>query len=183
MVINVNRNDYATHSDFCAIFRQQLDRLYLLSLILAGDEVIAEKCFLAAFNSCAKQGLVFRESALSWSRRSVIKSAIKFVLPAACNSSGQHLSGNRSDLSIHSDALLKSVQDLPPFDRFVFVMSVLERYSDRECALLLGCSRADILPARIRAFQQISTRGEKSYPSLSSWKLPYLVDADWLECG
>ena len=179
----MNRSDYATHADFCAIFREQLDHLYLLALILAGGEVIAEKCFLAAFDLCAAESRVFKESALSWSRRSVIKSAINFVLPAACNSSRQHFASNRSDLSVHPDTLLKCVQDLPAFDRFVFVMSVLECYSDRECALLLGCSYADILPARIRAFQQMSTQKENNYPSHSSGKQPYLVNADWLECG
>lgn len=178
----MNRNDYATQSDFCAIFRQQLDRLHFLALILAGDELIAEKCFLAAFDSCAQETRVFRESALSWSRRSVIKNAIRIVLPAPGNSSRQCLVAKRSSLDLDEDASLKCLQDLPPFDRFVFVMSVLERYSDRECALLLGCSYADILPARIRAFQQIR-REEKNYPSHSSGTQPYLVDADWLECG
>lgn len=179
----MNRNDYATHSDFCAIFRNHLDHLYLLALILAGDELIAEKCFLAAFDSCAQESRVFRESAVSWSRRSVIKNAIRIVLPASINSSRQCLAAKCNSLELYEDATLKCLQDLPPFDRFVFVMSVLERYSDRECALLLGCSYADILPARIRAFQQISTREEKNYPSNSSGTQPYLVDADWLECG
>src|SRR5258708_31900362 len=88
----------------------------------------------------------------------------------------RHFLGNRN-------ASLKFVQELPPFDRFVFVMSVLERYSARECALLLDCSPTDVLPARIRAFQQISTSVEKSYPDNSSGAQPYVVDADWLECG
>lgn len=59
----MNGNDYATHSDFCVIFRNHLDRLYLLALILTGDELIAEKCFLAAFDSCAEQELVFTQVA------------------------------------------------------------------------------------------------------------------------
>jgi DNA-directed RNA polymerase specialized sigma24 family protein len=179
----VNRNDYATHSDFCAIFRNHLDHLYLLALILAGDELIAEKCFLAAFDSCAQESRVFRESALSWSRRSVIKNEIRIVWPASGNSSRHFLAAKRNSLDLDEDASLNCLQDLPAFDRFVFVMSVLERYSDRECALLLGCSYADILPARIRAFQQISTREKRNFPSHSSGTQPYLVDADWLECG
>jgi DNA-directed RNA polymerase specialized sigma24 family protein len=176
----VNRNDYATHSDFCAIFRQHMDRLYLLALMLAGNELMAEKCFLAAFDSCAEESRVFRDSALSWSRRSVIKSAIRFVLPASASSSRHHLVSNGTRPNLDQDASLRCVQELPAFDRFVFVMSVLERYSDRECALLLGCSCTDILPARICALQQISRRGEKSYPGHSSLTQPYLVDADRL---
>src|SRR5215469_10388521 len=81
--MNMNRNDYATQEDFCAIFRNHLDRLYLLALVLAGDELMAEECFLAAFDSCAEENRVFKESALSWIRRSVIKNAIRIVLPAS----------------------------------------------------------------------------------------------------
>jgi hypothetical protein len=41
------------------------------------------------------------------------------------------------------------------FERFVYVMSVLERYSDLDCSVLLGCARREVVGARIRAFQQI----------------------------
>ena len=177
------RNDHATHSDFCAIFREQLDSLFLLALLLTGDEPSAEKCFLVGFDTCVHGSPVFKELAISWSRRSVIKTAIRLMLPAPSDASRPYLVGNRSNLNLDQDASLKCVQDLPLFDRFVFVMSVLERYSDRECALLLGCSGADILPARIRAFQQISTKAEKSYPSQSIGDQPYVVNPDWLECG
>jgi len=53
------REDYAAHSDFCAVFLQQLDRLYSLALLLTGDELTAEECLLAAFDSCEQRGLVF----------------------------------------------------------------------------------------------------------------------------
>ena len=171
--MNMNRNEYATHEDFCAIFRNQLDRLYLLALILAGDELVAEECFQAAFESCAGESRVFMESALSWSKRSIIKNAIRIVLPGSRNSSPNGLVRKRNGLNVDEDASLKSVQNLPSFDRFVFVMSVLERYSDHECALLLGCSFADILPARIRTLQRIA-RFEKDYPCSQSGTLSHM---------
>jgi DNA-directed RNA polymerase specialized sigma24 family protein len=177
------RNDYATHSDFCAIFHQQLDRLYSLALILNGDELRAEECLLAAFDSCVEGSLVFKGSAVAWSRRSVIKRAIRFMLPSPSSPFLPDLVGNRCDSSSDRDASLKSVRDLSSFDRFVFVMSVLERYSDRECALLLDCSCADVVAARIRALQQISRRLTEMYPYYGSGAQPYVVDADWLECG
>lgn len=177
-----HRSEYATHSDFCAAFREQLDRLFLLALLLSGDELTAEKCLLTAFDTCVDGSLVFRESTASCSRRSVIKTAIRFTLRASSDSSHSDLVGNRTELDLNHDASLKRVQELSPFDRFVFVMSVLERYSDRECSLLLDCAIGDILPARIRAFQQIS-RLEKRYPVHSSEAQPYVVDPDWLECG
>jgi hypothetical protein len=175
-------SDYATHSDFCAVFLQDLDRLCLLALILTGDELRVEGCLLAALDSCEQRDRVFRQSAVSWCRRSVIKATIRSMSPAPWNSSRPYLVGNRSDPGLDQDASLKCIQELPPFDRFVFVMSVLERYSDRECALLLGCSCADIPAARIGAFQQMSARLSKGYAGHSGGG-HYVVDADWLECG
>jgi hypothetical protein len=155
-----------------------------LALILTRDELGAEECLLAAFDSSVEGRPVFKESAVVWSRRSVIKCAIQFMLPSLSSPSRSNLVANRRDWSSELDVSLKSVQELRPLERFVFVMSVLESYSDRECALLLGCSCADILAARIRAFQQISTtRLSKSYASHASGALPSVVDADWLECG
>lgn len=176
-------SDFAAPSDFCAIFVQQLDRLYSLALVLTGDESRAEECLLVALDSCAEGSPVFKESAVAWSRRMVIKRAIRFMLPSPASPSHSDLVGNHSDSSSEQDALLKSVQELSPFDRFVFVMTVLERYSDRDSALLLDCSCADVVVARIRAFQQVSRRLIEMYPGYDSGAQPYLVDADWLECG
>lgn len=46
-----------------------------------------------------------------------------------------------------SDAVLA----LEDFERFVFVISVLEHYSVHECALLLGCSQQTVREGRTRA--------------------------------
>jgi hypothetical protein len=48
-----------------------------------------------------------------------------------------------------------AVLRLEPFERFVYVMSVLERYSDLDCSVILGCARRDVIAARIRGLQQI----------------------------
>jgi DNA-directed RNA polymerase specialized sigma24 family protein len=177
------RDGYAAHSDFCAVFLQQLDRLYLLALILTGDELRAEECLLAALDSCEQRDLVFKESALSWSRRAVIKTAIRSMSPAPFDPARHYLLGHRGDPSFDQDVSIKCLLELRAFDRFVFVMSVLESYSDRDCALLLGCSCADVVVARIRASQQISRRLTAMYPDDDSGSQPYVVDADWLECG
>ena len=48
-----------------------------------------------------------------------------------------------------------AVLRLEPFERFVYVMSVLERYSDLDCSVILGCARRDAIAARIRGLPQI----------------------------
>jgi hypothetical protein len=44
---------------------------------------------------------------------------------------------------------IDTVTKLSPFERFVFVMSVLERYSHWDCSLLLGCSMNKVAQARM----------------------------------
>jgi len=176
-------DDYAAHSDFCAVFLQEMDRLYSLALILTGDELRAEECLLAALDSCEQRDLVFKASAVSWSRRTVIKIAIRSMSPAPFGPARPYLVGHRSDLNFEQNVSLKCLLDLPALDRFVFVMSVLEGYSDRDCALLLDYSCADVVAARIRAFQQISRMLTEMYPDYDSGAQPYLADADCLECG
>jgi hypothetical protein len=176
------RNDYATRRDFCSVFQRQMNHLYLLALLLTGDELSAEKCFLAAFDSC-EEGVVFRQWTSVWSRRCVVKHAIKFTSPTSSRSSHPDLVGNRSGPDPTQDGWLKCVQDLPLFDRFVFVMTVLEHYADRECALLLGCTHADVPPARLRALQQLSTSIYTCRPRTKNPGEPYKFDSDLLECG
>jgi hypothetical protein len=52
-------------------------------------------------------------------------------------------------------AEIAAVIALPAFERFAFVMSVLERYSEKECSLLLDCTRADVVAARISALERM----------------------------
>jgi len=42
---------------------------------------------------------------------------------------------------------------LSQLERFVFVMSVLARYSDRECSILLNCTSQDVVDARLVALR------------------------------
>ena len=52
---------------------------------------------------------------------------------------------------------ISAVLALEPFERFVYVMTVLERYSEQECSVLLGCRRQEVVAARTRALEQIGS--------------------------
>ena len=60
---------------------------------------------------------------------------------------------------------LGALLELKDFERFVVVMAVLERYSEHECALLLGCSRRQIEQARIRALAQLMDSRRDLFPA------------------
>src|ERR1700757_3428582 len=57
----------------------------------------------------------------------------------------------------------EAVLNLEGFERFVFIMSILEHYSDHDCALLLGCSPRDILEARARALRKLMESSRRIY--------------------
>jgi len=58
-------------------------------------------------------------------------------------------------LVLHAE--VRAILELAPLERFVFVMSVLERYSDHDCSILLSCPRRDIATARALAMQELVT--------------------------
>jgi DNA-directed RNA polymerase specialized sigma24 family protein len=126
-----------------------MDRLYRLSLLLTADPELAEKCFVRGLEDSRTGNPVFKEWARSWARRTIITNAIRMVgpRPGVSQPVPQDVNGLSAELA--------AVLGLDPFDRFVFVMSVLEGYSDRDCRLLLDCSSSDIGQARARALQHL----------------------------
>ncbi len=151
---------YATSIDFCRIFAEDMSKLYLLALLLTADGVKAERCFAWALEDCSKSGRVFREWAHSWARRAVIQNAIRLA--------GRELESPpavwRPDFSASGagvpEALL-GVTRLSTFERFVYVMSLLERYRDQDCAVLLRCRRQQVVEARQRALQHVAMPKER----------------------
>jgi len=56
---------------------------------------------------------------------------------------------------------MEAVLDLEDFERFVFVMSVLEHYSEHDCGLLLGCSVREVREARSRALKELMDSSQR----------------------
>ena len=152
---------YASSNDFCRVFDQDMNSLYLLSLLLTADREKAEQCFVSGLEDAVEGNLVFKEWARSWARRAIIVNAVRVVnlRPTEENdrSSSASVSSNGKAVSVEQQAEIAAVLALEPFERFVYVMTVLERYSDQDCSLLLGCTRRDVVAARTRAFEQIGS--------------------------
>ena len=154
-------NEYATREDFCRVFTENLDGLYRLSYLLTGDDEKAQQCFVAGFEHSVEANKVFKEWARSWAKRAIIKNAIRALQPQPAEAGSSLADGGVSEknkLRIIRDGHLEidSVLALEDFDRVVFVMTVLERYSDHESALLIGCSVEEIQGARICALEEIA---------------------------
>lgn len=149
---------YATPADFCRIFENDMSRLYLLCYLLTADHGMAEECFARSLEEVTGANRVFRDWAKSWTRRTVIRNAIQLVRPRPSDNS---VSNTQVQPDSNDPAPISAVVQLPSFERFVFVMSVLEQQSVRECSLLLGCVRDEVRASRDRALQQVGAIAQR----------------------
>jgi DNA-directed RNA polymerase specialized sigma24 family protein len=152
---------YASHEDFHTIFNEDLNELYQLSLLLTLDPAKAERCLVRGLQDCVSGNRVFREWARSWAKRTTVQNAIRELKPRPGHSDSPLSGAMFSDIDQHSRSSgghfeIDAVLRLADFYRFVFVMSVLEHYSEHDCALLLGCSARDIREGRTRALKELA---------------------------
>jgi len=146
---------YATTEDFRRLFLEQIDNLYQLSLLLTADQSKAEQCFVDGLQEALDSNNIFRDWAGSWAKVVIIKNAIRVIQPRQWElSSGLTLS-KRNEIADDESSALGPLLALGNFERFVFVMTVLETYSDHDCAVLLDCSLAEVRNGRTRALEQI----------------------------
>jgi hypothetical protein len=158
---------YAIESDFCRIFTQDMNTLYVLSFLLTADRQKAEECFVSGLEDSVKSNRVFKEWARSWAQRSIIRNAIRMMEPTPGRTTEQTprpTTDGGAGAKLEGNASLASILALGAFERFVFVMSVLERYSDQDCSILLGCSRRDVVLARGRAVGRMAGVAESGQP-------------------
>ena len=151
--------EYASCKDFQQIFNEDMAGLHRLAFLLTADHAKAEQCFVAGLEDSIHGNPVFRQWARAWSKRAIIQSAIKAIAPAPTRHGAipeapeaQWESGN----NIESIAAI--VASWEPFERFVFVMAVLEGYGLRECAALLACPVQDVITAKSFAMQRLAAQ-------------------------
>jgi hypothetical protein len=154
-------SQYATSDDFRKLFTEDAHSLYLLSFVLTGNHRRAEQCFVAGLDESANGNSVFQEWAHSWARRVIVRNAIRMMAPHPSSPGpGKGASPSAGKVApwtmLLLDARFSNVLALEDFERFVYVLSVLERYAEQECAALLSTSRKEIRETRLRAIQHIA---------------------------
>jgi DNA-directed RNA polymerase specialized sigma24 family protein len=151
---------YASSDDFRQVFDQDMNSLYLLSYLLTADREKAEQCFVSGLEDAVDGNPVFKEWARTWARRVIIVNAVRAINPRPKEENRASISApvsSNGKTPPVEQVEIAAVLALEPFERFVYVMTVLERYSDQDCSLLLGCARRDVVAARTRAFEQIGS--------------------------
>jgi hypothetical protein len=139
---------YASSDDFRRVFPEEADSLYRLAFLLIADHEKAQQCFVSGLEDSVNGSAVFKDWAPSWARRTIIQNAVRAINPRPMEEyASSSFDGGRTTLAaerVETAAVLR----LEPFERFVYVLSVLESYSDLDCSVLLGCARRDVLAAR-----------------------------------
>ena len=147
---------YPTMADFLRAFNEEMHSLYLLSFLLTADHDKAEQCLVSAMGECVDGIGFLMDGARPWTRAAVLKHAIQMIKPAP-----EHV-GHVSFLTLKRSATppesnpFAAILLLDAFERFVFVMSILEERSEQDCAILLRCSRRDVTIARELALTRLA---------------------------
>src|SRR5262249_48381475 len=108
----------ASAADFCKIFHQDMDVLYWLALTLTNDEAKAEQCFVSGLDECIEGNSVFQEWARSWSRRVIIKNAIRLMSPRPGMTSPSPANHQPERPGAEAQVAPAALGELQPFDRF-----------------------------------------------------------------
>lgn len=145
----------------CQFLISRMDAYYSLGLLLTASEEDAESCFVLALDTwskaCKSQYPMVQEVAHRSMKRALVDSAIQICDPvfgsvpddSAPDNRREHSAGNQSPW-------VACILQLDTFERFVFVLSVLESYSDKECASLLNCRPEEVAESRVQALSSLS---------------------------
>jgi hypothetical protein len=162
---------YAVAADYCKIFDEQMGSLYLLAYLLTADADKAEQCFAGGLGECVEGSAVCAKELRFWARRAIVRHAIRMIRPAPDQGIGGYLVSGASTQSGMSNPFFVIVS-LCPFERFVFVMSVLEGQADEDCQSLLKCSRQEVMMARkmaLRLFAAADPGYERDEEAIHIW--------------
>src|ERR1700677_4853047 len=127
---------YASCEDFRRVFDEDMNSLYRLAFLLTADQQKAEQCFVSGLDDVVKGNPVFKEWARSWARRAVILNAVRVINPRPADGNGRGRSSfdpvnnDGKALPAEKQAEIAAVLELDAFERFVYVITVLEHYSD-----------------------------------------------------
>jgi len=150
-------DDHARLEECVRVFERERIGLQELALLLTGNADAVGHCLSRAFRDCISSSAVSKDWVLRWIRRLIIRNAINLVM----NPGEDSLVEVSDDEATESTAFPRvdspratadsdSILNLPEFERLVYVICVLERYSMYDCALLLGRSLRDVNEVRQR---------------------------------
>jgi hypothetical protein len=172
-VVDERTTTYATCTDCWNILTDEMHSLYLLSFLLTADLDKAKQCFVSGMGECEEEIGGFMAWAQASARRTILKRAIRIIMPAPEHADDFSFALLKGSALSGKPNLFDAIVTLNAFERFVYVMSVLERQSDDDCSALLRCSRRDVIIARELALERLAnTRHTAAQPveAVGAWR-------------
>lgn len=140
--------EYRAGTNYADAFVEQMNCLYLLSFLVAADRDAAEKCFTLALDEYVEARGGFMDWAEQEGRRAVLRNAVRIIHPVPKQAYSWSFIDFAPPLISAAHQPFAAITSLSAFERFVFVMSVLEGLSEEECAALLDCGAEDVAIGR-----------------------------------
>ena len=155
-ILDERATTHANGTDFWSVLTDEMLGLYQLSFALTADLDKAEQCFISGMGECEEEIGVFIARTQAQARSTIIQRAIRMIMPGPERPDDFPVAHRNGWTGPAGSNLLDAIVRLNAFERFVFVMSVLEKHSDGDCSTLLRCSRRDVVMARALACEQLS---------------------------
>jgi len=131
-------------------FQKDMKSLFLLSLMLTADVDSAESCFVSSLGDCMSMKPSVEEWTNDCMRHLLVHNAVAMLRPAIEDDE------QLVNCNLALNPALHAVIRLKNFERFVFVLSILEGHSNHECSVLMKSSVRDIAAAKIRALENFA---------------------------
>lgn len=153
-VAAVNCQSHSPHTivpraaEFADVWLDDITNLYLLSFLLTADKVLAEQCFSDAMMDYVGGSSGFADWANGPGKVAVIRRAYQTIRPVPKRVHSWSFAPGARPLISAAHQPFSTITSLGAFERFVFVLSVLEGAADDVCAALLACELADIAESR-----------------------------------
>ena len=163
---------YPPGTDFSNILTDEMHSLYQLSFLLTADLAKTEQCFISGMGECEEEIGVFMAWTRGQARRAILKHAIGMIRPAPESADDLSFTPLKGSTASGESNLFDAILGLNAFERFVYVMSVLERQSDDECSIILKCSRRDVIVARSLALECLTS-------NYNAWDQPIEAVGAW----
>jgi hypothetical protein len=148
-----------TAADYCELFAAEMNSLYLLAFLLTADGDKAEQCFVAALGECVEDPSSFTVWASLRARCAIVSQAIRMMAPAPDHADRFPLVEGQGASDEGKYNPTRAIMRLRTFERFVFVISILESQLDMDCAVVLRCSRREVMIARELALRSLTAAG------------------------
>jgi hypothetical protein len=163
----------ASNQEIKSVFAEQRDYLYWISLVITGDDAIAEQAILNANELSASWSGVFRDWLIEWANHVTVGAALRAVHDLISESAKRYAGSSRetSDYDVPSDVLsgdqIASLRQVDPRDiiaaldplaRSALVLRGMQHASIADCALLLDVPRQIVAGSYRQALRWNSER-------------------------